>query len=79
MRLPNWFKILWWIMLTGGVGWVLYQRYPDLVAGHAVPVDIFLFAVWVALMLIPLFQEVSFWGVKFKQEVDALNTSARGC
>jgi len=45
-----------------------------LVAGHAAPVDIFFFAVWVALMLIPLFQEVSFLGVKFKQEVEALKS-----
>lgn len=74
MKLPNWFKILWWILLTGMVTWVLYLRYPDLIAGHAASVDIFLFAVWVALMLAPLFHEVSFLGVKFKQEVEALKS-----
>jgi hypothetical protein len=72
MKLPNCFKIVWWCLLTLGVTWVLYRRYPDLVAGHAAPVDIFVFAIWIALMLVPLFQEVSFLGVRFKQEVDDL-------
>jgi hypothetical protein len=43
MKLPNWFRIL-----TAGLTWVLYRRYPDLVAGHAAAVDVFVFAVWVA-------------------------------
>jgi hypothetical protein len=74
MKLPNWFKILWWTLLTTGLTWVLYQRYPDLVTGHAAPVDVFFFAVWIGLLLVPLFQEVSFLGVKFKQEVEALKS-----
>jgi hypothetical protein len=52
--------------------WVLYTRYPDLVTGHAAAVDVFFFAIWIALMLVPLFQEVSFLGVKFKREVEGL-------
>jgi hypothetical protein len=60
MKLPNWFKIAWWCLLTLGVTWVLYKRYPELIAGHAAPVDIFVFAIWVALMLVPLFQESQF-------------------
>lgn len=74
MKLPNWFKILWWFLLTASLTWVLYKRYPDLVAGHAAAVDVFVFAVWVALMLVPLFHEVSFLGVKFKQEVEELKS-----
>jgi hypothetical protein len=63
MKLPNWFRILWWFLLTAGLTWVLYRRYPDLVAGHAAAVDVFVFAVWVALILVLLFHEVSFSGV----------------
>ena len=40
MKLPNWFRILWWFLLTAGLTWVLYRRYPDLVAGHAAVVDV---------------------------------------
>ena len=72
MKLPNLFKVVWWLLLTSGLTWILYKRYPDLVAGHAAPVDIFFFGIWVALMLAPLFQEVSFFGLKFKQELDEL-------
>jgi alkyl hydroperoxide reductase subunit AhpC len=70
MKLPNWFRILWWFLLTAGLTWVLYRRYPDLVAGHAAAVDVFVFAVWVALILVPLFHEVSFSGVKFWRKYD---------
>jgi alkyl hydroperoxide reductase subunit AhpC len=71
MKLPNWFRILWWFLLTAGLTWVLYRRYPDLVAGHAAAVDVCVFAVWVALTLVPLFQEVSFVGVKFRRKYGA--------
>jgi hypothetical protein len=74
MKLPNWFKILWWALLTSGVSWLLYKRYPDLTAGHAAPVDIVFFVIWIALMLVPLFQEVSLLGLKFKQEVEGLKS-----
>jgi hypothetical protein len=74
MKLPNWFKVGWWLLLTSCLTWILYKRYPDLVAGHAAPVDIFFFGVWIALMLAPLFKEVSFLGLKFKQELDELKT-----
>ena len=70
MKLPNWFRILWWFLLTAGLTWVLYRRYPDLVAGHAAAVDVFVFAVWVALILVPLFHEGSFSGVKFWRKYD---------
>lgn len=74
MKLPNLFKIVWWILLTGTLTWILVLRYSDLVACHAAPVDISFFAVWVALMLVPLFQEVSFLGIKFKQEIETLKS-----
>jgi hypothetical protein len=74
MKLPNWFRVCWWILVTGLLTWVLGNRYPDLVAGRAVPVDIFFFAVWIALMLAPLFQEMSVLGVRFKQELEQLKS-----
>lgn len=34
--------------------------------------DLFIFLLFVALLLVPVFQEVSFFGVKFKQAIDEL-------
>jgi hypothetical protein len=72
MKLPNWFKISWWILLTSIVTSYLYKRYPQLVQGNAVPADIFIFFVWVALALVPIFQEISFFGITLKQEIKRL-------
>jgi hypothetical protein len=70
MKLPNWFKVIWWIALSAVVSAFLIVRCPDLVKGHAVPADIFVFFVWIALLLVPVFQEVEFFGLKFKQEIE---------
>jgi hypothetical protein len=72
MKLPNWFKIIWWLLLLFLVTRFLYQRYPELVQGHATPADVFIFLVWVALALVPIFQEISFFGITLKQEIKKL-------
>src|SRR5215469_13274727 len=70
MKLPNWIKVTWWLVLCAVITAYLIVRWPDLVAGKAVPADIFVFFVWVALLLVPIFQEVEFFGLKFKQEIE---------
>ena len=72
MKLPNWFKIAWWILLTALLTAYLYRRYPDLIVGRAVPADIVVFVIWIALLLAPLFNEVSLLGIKLKQQIDDL-------
>jgi hypothetical protein len=72
MKLPNWFKVIWWVILTGSAGWLFYSRMTAISAGRTAPVDIFIFLVLVALLLVPIFQEVSFLGLKFKQVMDDL-------
>jgi hypothetical protein len=72
MKLPNWFKIGWWVILTGLAAWLFYSRLQAISAGRTAPVDIFIFLVLVALLLVPIFQEVSFFGLKFKQVIDDL-------
>lgn len=72
MKLPNWFKILWWALLFAVLTFFLFQRYPDLVQGRATPADVFIFSVWAALVLVPLFQELSLFGIELKQELRAL-------
>lgn len=72
MKLPNWFRIVWWVVVTGILTMYLAQRYPDLRAGHSVPVDVVVFLIWVALLLLPLFSEISLFGLKFKQQIESL-------
>ncbi len=72
MKLPNWFKIIWWLLLVGLLSVFLLHRYPELALGRAVPADIVVFVIWVALLLAPLFNEVSLLGVTLKQQIDEL-------
>jgi len=74
MKLPNWFKILWWIVLLLIVSVFLYNRLPDLIKGNSTTADIFIFLIWVVLCLLPLFEELSFFGMTFKKEVEKLKS-----
>lgn len=72
MQLPNWFKVVWWVGLSGVVSAYLIARCPDLLTSRAAPADIIVFLVWVALLVVPIFQEVELFGLRFKQEVQKL-------
>jgi hypothetical protein len=77
MRLPNWFKVVWWALLIALLTFFLLQRYPDLVEGRATPSDVFVFSVWAALVLVPLFQELNLFGIELKQEVRELRSELK--
>jgi hypothetical protein len=79
MSFPKWLKVAWWILLTSLLTMFLCQRYPDLVRGRAAPADIVVFVTWVALLLAPIFTEVSLLGFTFKQQIEELgkNIEAR--
>ncbi|SRR6266404_1573780 len=72
MKLPNWFKIVWWIVLLAFLTTYLGQRYSDLRSGRSVPIDVVVFLIWFGLLLAPLFNEISFFGLKLKQQVESL-------
>ena len=74
MKLPTWFKLIWWIVVTGLTAWLFWQRVPAIKAGNSVPVDVFVFLVLVALVLAPIFQEISFFGLSFKQAIDEMKS-----
>ena len=77
MKLPNWFKVLWWALLFALLTFFLFQRYPDLVQGRATPSDVFIFSVWAALVLVPLFQELNLFGIELKQELRELRSELK--
>ncbi|WP_010526990.1 hypothetical protein [Thermophagus xiamenensis] len=74
MKIPNWLKVVWWIILIGITTRTLLLRNEDIISGKSVPFDIFVFIIWVALMLAPLFQEINIFGIKLKQSIDELKS-----
>ena len=84
MRLPNWLKIAWWLLLLTSLTVLLSNRLPAFLDGNANLIDAIAFIIWIALLLIPLFQEVSLFGISLKSEikdvkkdVDQLRTAIR--
>ncbi|MBD3338452.1 MAG: hypothetical protein GF353_05055 [Candidatus Lokiarchaeota archaeon] len=75
MKLANWFKILWWIFILVLCGILLGFRVDEIVDGQSVPADVFIFLIFVALMLVPIFSEISFFGIKLKKEIEELKSN----
>jgi len=72
MKFPNWFKIIWWIALLGLTATILFKRLDAITSGQSVPFDVFVFLIFVALMLVPIFSEIEFFGIKLKKEIEDL-------
>jgi hypothetical protein len=70
MKFFSGFRTAYWLVLVGMLTWFLHLRLGEAVAGHANAADTIVFAVWVALLLAPLFSEVELLGVKLKREVE---------
>ncbi len=77
MKLPNWFRVLWWLLLFGAVSGTLWQRYPALISGTGNAVDALTALIWFALALVPIFHEIDILGVKLKQEIQELKTEVK--
>jgi hypothetical protein len=77
MKFPNWFKIVWWLIILVSIGFLLYQRYADISTGKGNSVDLFILVIWVALAISPLFQEISLPGVTLKQQFEELKKDVK--
>jgi len=77
MKLPNWFKIIWWLILLGLTGTILFKRYNAIVNGQSVVADVFIFLLFIALMLVPIFSEIEFFGIKLKKEMEELKSEIK--
>jgi hypothetical protein len=73
MKLPNWFKIVWWALLLVLTSLFLVLRYQNLRHGHVTPVDIGLFAAWTIFALVPILGGARFLGTELKQEIQELS------
>src|SRR3569832_422939 len=78
MQLPNWAKIIWWLLLVGVLSFFLHERLPDLLSGKTAATDIAVFGGWMALLLAPLFCEVTLLGVTLKNEIEKLKGQPLG-
>ncbi|MET0463057.1 MAG: hypothetical protein ABW007_07880 [Chitinophagaceae bacterium] len=70
MKLPNWFKIIWWVLLLVLTGCIMLKRFKAVSLGLSNPFDIFIFIIFIALALVPIFSEMEFLGIKLKQEIE---------
>lgn len=62
--------ILWTVLIAGGL-FFLNKRYIS-VNGLFTSVDMVILLFWIALLLMPFFQEINFYGLKLKREIDEL-------
>lgn len=62
--------ILWVILVVGGF-FFLSIRYAS-VNGSFTTVDMIILLFWIGLLLMPFFQEIDFYGLKLKKEIDKL-------
>ena len=70
MKFSSGFRIAYWLGLVLVLTWFLWLRADDAIAGRATAADTIVFAVWIALLLAPLFTEVELLGIKLKHEVE---------
>lgn len=73
MKFPNWFKILWWVLLLVITTYLTAHRHGALISGQAVPGDFILLLIWIALLLAPLYQEVDLFGFRLKRRIDEVS------
>jgi hypothetical protein len=66
------FKTVWWGILVLVIGFYLFGRYDQLIAGKPSYFDVVVFLVWISVCLAPIFQEMNILGFKFKQQIDEL-------
>lgn len=64
------FKKAWWFILVIVIGFYLFERYEQMIGGKPSNLDLIVFLVWVCICLAPLFQEMSIFGIKLKQQID---------
>ncbi|MCB2186248.1 MAG: hypothetical protein KQJ78_07510 [Deltaproteobacteria bacterium] len=72
MRFPRWLRYIWWVGLCGLLGRFFLMRLPAIEEGFNYPVDIALLLVFIALILVPIFPDMSLFGLKFKQEIEEM-------
>jgi len=77
MKFSNRFRITWWLLLALILAALLYYRLDAFIAGSTTTTDIFILAIFTAIMLVPIFSEIEFSGMKLKQEIEQLKEEVK--
>lgn len=72
MNFPEEYKLPYWICLL--VLFLVVIIYRIFTGGLTSTIDIIIVFIWIALLLMPLFQEINIFGLKLKREIDNLRT-----
>ena len=73
MKLPQWFKwvrLALWLAIIAFFSWLISQRVTHILDGTATNIDIIILLIWSALVTAFIFQEVDFFGVRLRREID---------
>lgn len=74
----NNFKAIWWGVIVITLGFYFWQRLPDLTTGKSVTADMLVFVVWIAVCLVPFFNQFEFLGVKLKGQIEEAKKELQG-
>ncbi|MDB6195746.1 hypothetical protein [Vibrio parahaemolyticus] len=74
----NNFKVFWWAVIVLVLGVYFWHRFPDLVLGKAVTADMLVFVVWIAVCLVPFFNQFEFFGLKIKAQIEEAKQELQG-
>jgi hypothetical protein len=77
MKFPDWFKLIWWIVLLVLTGVVIFLRGTAISIEKLEPIDGYLLIIFLALALVPIFSEIDVWGIKLKREIDDLKSDLK--
>lgn len=78
MKIPFWFKLVWWVLLTAGAGVLFFTvSWPCLSVGDHSGQDLVLLGVWVLLLIMPLVGEFNILGMGYKRELEDLKQEMR--
>lgn len=78
MKLLWKWKYLYWFLIVAFLTYLVIVRLPSFLSGNPTNMDIIVFIVWIALIIAPMFREVSIFGVGLKNEIDSLRNDFRG-
>ena len=73
MKFSKKFKVIWWIIISLFVLILLIFRSDEILFSNPTFLDIALISVFLALLLLPLYSEISLFGMSIKQKVEEAN------
>ncbi len=77
MIVPKEYKTLYWAALIISGLLIILTRVKEIVAGNSYAIDILIISVVIALLIVPIFNEMSFFGFGFKGAINDLRNDLK--